>query len=806
MCLNPGDILQNRYQIIDRLGCGGFAITYRANDLRSPANPPCVVKEILPPQSNDARVRPRAQELFEREANSLELLGHHSQITAFIDHFQENQKFYIVQQYIDGHPLRDELIPDRRWSEAEVAELLREILEILQFVHHHGVIHRDVTPSNLIRRNSDQKIVLIDFGAVKEIGTLQITRSGHTRTTTIGTPGYAPPEQLNGHPRFCSDIYAAGIIGIQAIAGLHIDDFFHDRRTGEIVWRYSVNNLPIVQISDGMINILDNMVRYHFNDRYQSAADVLKDLRSLVTPLQLTPPLSPKPALHKPGRKSPNRWKIWLFVASALSVGIAAFVIHHLFQPKTCASIQGDAVSCGEEILIKTSVSRFKERGKTEFFDKNYQSAFDLFKQSWNEEERKDPETLIYMNNALLQAKKADYYTIAVAVPINNSETGAIDADLLAKEILRGIAHAQTEVNLEIFKAERDFPGQDFLAGKAINGKGLRVIIADDANLEAEAKARANSLVKQTEILGVVGHYTNEMTVSTVDIYDPNHLVLISPGSTTEELTEKQRKFFFRTVQGNQINARVFTKYLIEKAGQKKAAGFYCPDIKTSFSFWEEFRKEFKKAGGNIVSISEFDLCKKDFNVEKALQEVQRSEKTAIVLSASHFPDATKNAMALIKANGDRNWVVGTGGIYSQKTLETASALPSFEKLLASSFWHPLAAPNRTFADRALKLWGGNVNHRTALTYDATRTLIKAIENQQQPSREGMQKTIASPNFSATGATGTIQFDAKGDRKNFRPGLVRIVKCQKEQFGVTFVPIKYATATEAGLKCDRSGF
>jgi ABC-type branched-subunit amino acid transport system substrate-binding protein/tRNA A-37 threonylcarbamoyl transferase component Bud32 len=787
MCLKPGDILRDRYQIIGQLGKGGFARTYTADDLDKPNNSPCVVKEIMPPQSDDPRVLLRAQEVFEREARTLQLLGSHSQIPTFIDHFQENQKFYIVQEYIDGHPLKDELIPNQPWTESQVAKLLREILEILVFVHDKGVIHRDITPSNLIRRKSDSKIVLIDFGAVKEIGTLQITESGNTRTTAIGTRGYAPPEQLDGQPRFCSDIYAVGIIGIQAITGFEIEELFRTRN-GEVVWHYSADDRPMVQISDKLKKVLNKMVRYHFNDRYQSVAEVLQDLRSL-------PPAPPPP----------DRWRIGLFAAIAGCVGLGSFLIHKIFTPQTCPLIQGDAVSCGEKILIKTSASRLKQRGVNDFLAANYQSAFTLLKQSWNEEERKDPETLIYMNNALLKANKADYYTLAVAVPISNSEGGTVNSDL-AREMLRGIAQAQTEVNLGLFNSDRnnDFPGQDFLAGKAINGKGIRVIIADDANLKTEAKARASSLVKQTEILGVVGHYTSEMTVHAVDTYDENHLVLISPGSTTEQLTEQRRKFFFRTVPRHQITAENFKNYLIENAGSKNAAGFYCPEIQATSSLWEEFRKQFRQAGGNILSITEFNLCKKNFNVELALQEIERTEKTAIVLSTSHVPDAVKNAMALIKANGDRNWVVGTGGIYSQKTLETASQLPSFEKLVTSSSWHPLATPNPnpTFAENARKLWGGNVNHRSALTYDATLTLITAIEMQQQPSREGMQHTIASQDFRAKGATGTIEFDDKGDRQNFRPELVHIVKCKKEKFGVTFVPVKYPTAKAAGLKCD----
>ncbi|MEG5033494.1 bifunctional serine/threonine-protein kinase/ABC transporter substrate-binding protein [Microcoleus sp. AT3-D2] len=810
-CLNPGDILRDRYRIIAQLGEGGFAKTYTANDaLGSPENPLCVVKEIPPPESNDPRLLEEAQHQFEKEAKTLKYLDKCPQIPKLIDRFLEQGKFYLIQEYIEGNPLNKEIGSGRQFQESEVIDLLQDILSVLALVHDQGIIHRDLKPSNLIRCKRTGKIAVIDFGAVKAIGTLAIEGGQITQTRVIGTDGYMPAEQWKNQPRFNSDIYAVGIIGIQAIAGLDIEDFFHDKKTGELVWHYSTDDRPMVQISDQLKKVLNKMVRYHFNDRYQSAAEVLQDLREAklsrresLTALHSPAPPSQQPLLPKPQRQWQDTLRVCLPIAIAGCLGLAAFLIHKIFTPQTCPLIQGDAVSCGDEILIKTSASRLKQWGVNDFFNGNHQSAFNLLKQSWNEEERKDPETLIYMNNALLKAQKADYYTLAVAVPISNSEGGTVNSDL-AREMLRGIAQAQTEVNLGLFNSDRnnDFPGQGFLAGKAINGKGIRVIIADDANLKAEAQARASSLVKQTEILGVVGHYTSEMTVHAVDIYDKNHLVLISPGTTTEQLTEKPRKFFFRTVPRHQITAENFKNYLIENAGQKKAVGFYCPEIQATSSLWEEFRKQFRQAGGNILSITEYNVCKKNFNVELALQEVERSEKTAIVLSTSHVPDAVKNAMALIKANGARNWVVGTGGIYSQKTLETASQLPSFEKLVTSSSWHPLAAPNRTFAENARKLWGGNVNHRTALTYDATRTLIKAIESQAQPSREGMQKTIASANFSATGATGTIEFDPKGDRQNFQPDLVHIVKCRKEQFGVAFVPVKYRTAKSAGLKCD----
>ncbi|MEG4111208.1 MULTISPECIES: bifunctional serine/threonine-protein kinase/ABC transporter substrate-binding protein [unclassified Microcoleus] len=821
MCLQPGDILRQRYQIVSELGRGGFARTYTARDLDIPDNHLCVIKEIRQP--SDPQLLPEAQQRLEREVRSLRRLGGHSRIPQLFDSFQENDNFYLIQEYIEGHPLRQEFAPNTQWTQEQVVEFLQDILPVIAFVHEHNVIHRDITPSNLIRRDCDRQIVLIDFGAVKEISSLEITDSGNTISRTIYTQGYSPAEQIAGNPQFCSDIYSVGIVAIQALTGLSpAQDFLTDSRRGDIVWRYSTPDRPMVQISAGMETILNRMVRYNFPDRYQSVADVLQALNSIAT-LHPAPPLSqnlnvpqqlpdnhPILSLSPPPKRDRfsgfcrSHFRRSLLAIAGIIAGCAiALFFHNIFTPKTCLLLQGDALSCGEESLLKSSTPRLKQAGVNEFAKSNYREAFNYFKRSWHEEERKDPETLIYMNNALLKAKKADYYTLAVIVPVSTNEQGRAEIDL-PKEILRGVAQAQTEVNLKLFNSEidRNLNGLDFQENQAIKGKGLQVIIADDANLKEESLARANSLVKLGGVLGAIGHYTNAMTVHTVDIYNQNHLVLISPGSTTEEATEKPRNFFFRTVPRTKVSVEVFAKYLIEKKGQTKVAGFYSTTSEATSSFWEEFRKQFRERGGNIANITEFDLSHSDFNVKKAIQEIRQTEKTTIVLSPSHIPIALNNAMALLQANLDRNWVVGTGGIYSQKTLEAAAQLPSFEKMAAAVSWHHLKSPNRKFLENTRKLWEGNVSHRTALTYDAAKALIQAIEMQHQPSREGMQKTLADPNFSATGATGTIQFDKTGSRKNFSPILVHIVKCSKEQFGVTFVPIEFPTAAAAGLNCD----
>ena len=274
MCLNPGDILRDRYQIIGQLGEGGFARTYTANDaLGSPENPLCVVKEIPPPESNDERLLEEAQHQFEKEAKTLKYLDKCPQIPKLIDRFLEQGKFYLIQEYIAGNPLNKELVSGRQFRESEVIDLLQDILEVLDCVHKKHIIHRDIKPSNLIRCNRSGKIAVIDFGAVKGISNLAVQGGQITQTRVIGTDGYMPAEQWKNQPRFNSDIYAVGIIGIQAIAGLDIQDFFNDKKTGELVWRYATHDRPMVQISDKLEKVLNKMVRYDFNDRYPSAVE-----------------------------------------------------------------------------------------------------------------------------------------------------------------------------------------------------------------------------------------------------------------------------------------------------------------------------------------------------------------------------------------------------------------------------------------------------------------------------------------------------------------------------------------------------
>ncbi|MBD1940798.1 serine/threonine protein kinase, partial [Coleofasciculus sp. FACHB-712] len=215
-----GKTLSGRYQIIKHLGGGGFGQTYLAEDQQLPGNPQCVVKQ-LKPKANDSLTLEVARRLFDREVQVLYRLGNHNQIPQLLAHFEEEQEFYLVQEFIEGHELKQELPVGKQLREDFVIVLLQDLLEVLAFVHQQDVIHRDIKPSNLIRRKQDGKLVLIDFGAVKEVGTETVSSSGETTlTVVIGSPGYMANEQLSGKPRFSSDIYAVGMLGIQALTGL----------------------------------------------------------------------------------------------------------------------------------------------------------------------------------------------------------------------------------------------------------------------------------------------------------------------------------------------------------------------------------------------------------------------------------------------------------------------------------------------------------------------------------------------------------------------------------------------------------
>jgi CHASE2 domain-containing sensor protein/tRNA A-37 threonylcarbamoyl transferase component Bud32 len=266
----PNYLLDGRYQADRSLGSGGFGVTYLARDTKRPGKPQCVIKQLVPARRDPSFVS-LARRLFNTEAEILAKLGHHAQIPHLLAYFEDRQEFYLVQEFIDGMPLDRELEgATAPWSEAKVLDLLRQLLPVLGFIHSQRVIHRDLKPGNIIRDRHHGKLVLIDFGAVKEIQP-QSTKE-QDRTIAIGTRGYTPPEQYAGQPNYTSDLYSLGTIAIEALTNTHPRYLPVDDHTGDLIWHDRVS------IDPQLVWVLDKMVAYHFRDRYQSATAVLIDL------------------------------------------------------------------------------------------------------------------------------------------------------------------------------------------------------------------------------------------------------------------------------------------------------------------------------------------------------------------------------------------------------------------------------------------------------------------------------------------------------------------------------------------------
>ncbi|MCP2730579.1 serine/threonine-protein kinase [Limnofasciculus baicalensis] len=268
-------LLRDRYRVLKTLGQGGFGATFLARNESLPGHPKCVIKQLRP-ASNDPQILEMAQKLFEREAKTLGRIGNHPQVPSLLDYFQDNQQFYLVQEYVSGSTLQQEIRELGPLPESGVKQFLSEILPLLQHIHNRGVIHRDVKPANIIRREQDRKLVLIDFGAVKDEVSLAAVAntSDHTALTNfaIGTPGFAPPEQMALRPVYASDIYAVGVTCIYLLTGKSPKDLDYNPATGEMLWRKNVH------VSDHFADVLKKMLEAAVKQRYESAEDVLRAL------------------------------------------------------------------------------------------------------------------------------------------------------------------------------------------------------------------------------------------------------------------------------------------------------------------------------------------------------------------------------------------------------------------------------------------------------------------------------------------------------------------------------------------------
>ncbi|MBE9142515.1 serine/threonine-protein kinase [Planktothrix mougeotii] len=290
-------LLTDRYRALKILGQGGFGRTFLAVDEHKPSQPYCVIKQFLP-QAQGTNNQQKAEELFKQEAIQLEQLGKHQQIPELLAYFIQDHRQYLVQEYIEGENLAQELSKSGAFSETQIVNLLGDLLPVLAFIHQKQVIHRDIKPENIIRRKSDNKLVLVDFGAAKAATRTALAVTG----TVIGSAGYVAPEQALGKPTFASDLYSLGVTCIHLLTNKTPFDLF-DVSEGDWVWR----DYLTVKVNNTLGQVLDKLLKQGTKKRFQTAQEVLDALQLTEKPISQP---TPQPDIELKSAKGVNYHKL----------------------------------------------------------------------------------------------------------------------------------------------------------------------------------------------------------------------------------------------------------------------------------------------------------------------------------------------------------------------------------------------------------------------------------------------------------------------------------------------------------------
>lgn len=390
-----------------------------------------------------------------------------------------------------------------------------------------------------------------------------------------------------------------------------------------------------------------------------------------------------------------------------------------------------DRFSAGERLLVTEGATAEKQAGVNALANGDYDQAVAELEQHFQERQnRNDPEALIYLNNARIGNQQS--YTIAVSVPVENSQNAAL-------EILRGAAHAQNEIN----------------EAGGINGVPLRVVIVSDDNDPEVVEEVANALVDDSSVLGVVGHFGSEASLAGAEIYEQGGLVMVSPTSTSVQLSSLG-DYVFRTVPNDRFTASTLANYMVDDLQEQNAVVYYNSGSDYSTSLKNQFITALSTGGGQVVE--EFDVSDASFDARSTLQQAEQRGAEVLVL-ATNTPTLDQALQVIRENRGDRP-VLGGDSLFNIRVLEDGQR--DAEGMVVAVPWVISSNSQSEFVADSRDLWGGDVNWRTAMSYDAIQVLIEGLS--RDPSRQGIQQALSEPNFEVEGATGIIRFLSSGDR------------------------------------------
>lgn len=803
-------IFKGRYLPINLIGEGGFGRTFLALDLNHNENQKYVVIKQLHPKTSPST--PRELEAitasFNKEANTLEKLRH-EQIPKYLDFdivkspaYSSNEPqsfFYLIQEYIQGKNLAEHLKNSRKFSEEEVLNFLKKILNILVHIHKNNLIHRDIKPDNIILRDpdnpeQDDEFCLIDFGAVKQV----VVEGVPVESSCVFlTEGYAPPEQRNKQPVYpSSDLYSLAATCVCLLTGKPVNEL--RRADDSWVWRQYFKPK-----NHRLANTLDMMLEKEAKNRIQSAQEVIDSLfsnRKIPDPGQnssnasqgttiIVQPPSWSEQVRQWAARIPGKKYVFLAVLGL----VIAFAIYYLFLPchkYSCTT--KDGFSWGEEVLIKSKSEdknpNEKETGTQAFIKGEYNTAINHF-QKFLQSNRNDPEALIYLNNSHAALIGGKYIRIAVSIPINDKVAGKYE------EVLRGVAHVQSEFNCGIDNIQEALEATSKKQLKCNQSSDnpkrfLQIQIVNDSSnspnykdVSDKAKDVAEKLVKDTNILGVIGHFSSAATDQAGKVYGDNKLadkklVVISPTSTiprkTDQLEFDTHKleydtYVFRVAPTDTTTAETLVNHLKNQPAKNWKVAIVSDQSPYSMSLIGELKNVLKqKPEPNKVTILE-NTCNIDGTkkITDCIQQAREKYQANTVFLAVNSA-LQENVKPAFTYSGNSNLkILGGDAVYGLTHLDVDIEKLNNERFVVAVPWH--RSKNKkdetAFEKSSIELWKtGLINWRTAMAYDATKVMLKALESLNNPSREGLYNLLSNGFSIQDGATGKVEFDKLHER------------------------------------------
>jgi branched-chain amino acid transport system substrate-binding protein len=418
--------------------------------------------------------------------------------------------------------------------------------------------------------------------------------------------------------------------------------------------------------------------------------------------------------------------------------------------------VKGADGSSGESVL-KGEVSTSKQNGLDALARADFATAEQALTAALTEN-RNDPEALIYLNNAKIGT--APSHAVALIVPGDDDDTKRGTS----QELMRGVAQAQTEIN----------------TSGGISGIPLRVLIVDDQDNPDIAKTIAASLAANTNVLGVIGHFSSGTTLEVAKIYEAEGLTLISPTSTSVDISQAG-DYIFRTVPSDRLAASLLADYALDTLDTLQAAIFYNDDSNYSKSLRAEFETEFVSGGGEIVEA--FNIQDASFRAADNMRTAREQGAEVIMLALSLDP--SDPLLQILASNQPLLPMLGSDSLYKSQLLSLAG--DNALGLTVAAPWDILSHEQSEFVQDSRQLWGADVNWRTAMAYDAAVALAEGIES--EPTREGVAAALAASDFQVKGATSLVRFLPRTGDRNQPFQLVEVVPGDRSGTGYDFASV-----------------